>query len=438
MPKTKAEQCNCSWAQCSWISEQIEARAPKGHVWRGRCHRWNESKLKDGKVFEGMLFLATMCQHVPGIKDVFQDGGKRGHRKEIVLARHHFPIAVYKYLKSRKITSFLKFSELKALIKRYLNTRYDQAGKLASLVATIVPPGKLLKLYTSHEKECLAAAAKANLVLCAPTATEQCVVDTVNALRSRKEESVPPVAAVSRLDQLLPGATYTIREMQALLNMSKTQKEEQSNETKDEKESQDEGQDDQIKESHDKEHDKESHGTEQSNATQDEEQTNEAQDKEQLNEPQGKGQANESQDDVSVQSSAFIPPIEHCVAKIQSKVQTLGIEHAKDVPNFCDALSVLRRLHMNFSPIQLSQDGNNPSYLFPCKDTDLANNRCETYRIASKWRREGMYCLTCKKTITQNLHNERKRGKSSSLSALANDDDATSNKRRRSTQDRVP
>lgn len=355
-----------------------------------------------------------MCQHVPGLKEKFLDGGKLGYRKEIVLAKHHFPMAVYKHLKSRQVTSLLKESKLKALVKKEPKAQYDQAGKLAALVKTMLPPGKLLEDYTSQEKQNFAA--KAKLCLVAPAAAEQDVVDIVNALPSQKEQVTPAVEEKSPLDRLLPGATYTIREMQALLKKAKLESKEQANEPQDEEQFYDAQDGEQTKQPQDKK---------KSKKTQDKKKPNEPKDKKNSKQPQDdKKKSKETQD----MSSAFIPSKEQCVTKIQSDIKTLGVDHAKKAPSFCGALSALRRLHMDFSPIELSADGKKPSYLYPCKDVSLTNSHCDTFRIAKKLAGEGMFCATCAKATALNSQNDKKRGESTSSAPEKNS--ATRKKRK--------
>jgi hypothetical protein len=100
--KESGPKCMCLWEDCSRLSEEITEHAPEDHVWRGPFQRWRIRDLSDKTLFEKMLLLASMCHHVPGIADLVDSD-----RKQIILARHHFPIALYKRTISPKITTLL-------------------------------------------------------------------------------------------------------------------------------------------------------------------------------------------------------------------------------------------------------------------------------------------------------------------------------------------
>lgn len=187
----EGDKCNCSWPECDWLSEQIEKHAPEGHVWKGNRHRWKETRLSKRTMFERMLFLAAMCKHVPGIEESFKNSGRGSNRKEIVLARHHFPTVVYDFLGTRRITTLVKEGQMDFLVERDASMRLSEecnrVRRLASLLKSkVLQPGQLLDAFAARENEFIGS--KGKLFICAPVVTYREVIDTLNVFKRKRKE----------------------------------------------------------------------------------------------------------------------------------------------------------------------------------------------------------------------------------------------------------
>ncbi|GAX23850.1 hypothetical protein FisN_20Hu054 [Fistulifera solaris] len=169
----------------------MEKHAPKGHVWLGNRHRWKQVRLSKRTMFERMLFLAAMCQHVPGIEEAFQDGGRGSNRKEIVLARHHFPIVVYDFLGARRITTLVKEGQMDFLVERDGSTRLaaedNRVRSLADLLTTkLLPDGALRNEFLAREQELVGS--KGKLFLCAPVASREEILAVLQEMKRHQND----------------------------------------------------------------------------------------------------------------------------------------------------------------------------------------------------------------------------------------------------------
>ncbi len=183
-------------------------------------------------MFGKMLFLAAMCKHVPGIKEEFKNGGRGGNRKEIVLARHHFPIVVYEFLGHQKVTTtLLREYQLIGLSEKdmygaRLLEECNRVEKLSSyLKSKILSSGSTLLVdFTAREAECIEV--KKKLFFCLPVATRTEITDTINELTRPikvrlplvKEPLLPDLPSYTEDSELLlPVAQVSISKISALL-----------------------------------------------------------------------------------------------------------------------------------------------------------------------------------------------------------------------------
>ncbi|GAX20507.1 hypothetical protein FisN_24Hh243 [Fistulifera solaris] len=408
-PKQEGEQCHCSWGkECRELSDQIEALAPAGHVWKGRCHRWSMRKIMTSSspqtFFKNMIFLAAMCKHAPGIEEKFRGNGKTDHKKEIVLARHHFPIAVYQFLGSKRITSLLNDAEMESCKKNDISDRLmddcNRVRRMAALIKQIVPPGPLLDDYMIHELKCLETTE--NYFICAPVTTQTEVTDVLNEIRAAvNAETVSRLLnAASAVEASSAETARQANLMKGLATVVPKQAPKQPIVPK-----------------------------------QAPKQPTVLLTNQQLK-PGGrpKVQPVSAQSKVpgmspnvfripvpglppKVQTAAkpatvpakqlkvkdpppppFLPSAERCKEEIKAKVIAIGIDKAKDEPIFRDAMALLRRIHVDFVPITLSDEADALSYIYPCKGVNSTEG-CVTYRILKIYKRQGAYCEACQKAI---------------------------------------
>jgi hypothetical protein len=90
----------------------------------------------------------------PGITDLVDSD-----RKQIILARHHFPIALYKRTISPKITTLLSDVQMGIVAESDVSDRLrDEMNRVRSMarkVRKILKPGPLLEAFIRQENECL-------------------------------------------------------------------------------------------------------------------------------------------------------------------------------------------------------------------------------------------------------------------------------------------
>jgi hypothetical protein len=276
-------------------------------------------------MFERMLFLAAMCQHVPGIEEAFQDGGRGSNRKEIVLARHHFPIVVYDFLGARRITTLVKEGQMDFLVERDASTRLAEEGNrvrsLAELLQTkLLSDGPLRKEFMAREKEFLGS--KGKLYICAPVASREEILAALQEMKRNKNDTTELETPASPQ----PQKSASLDESSLLLL----------------------------------------------------------------------GLAAELPYATIEQSPIMVPSVEECVQKIQSKVQTWGLEQASRSNNFHVAIRLLRFFYTHHTAIPLKDETHvSLGYLHPCQNEDTNSKSCATYQIASTVSSEGLYCSPC-------------------------------------------
>jgi len=85
---------------------------------------WQQRKLTLQTMCNKMLFLAAACKHIPGIETAFKENGRvfkdgsREYEREIVIAQHHFPVAVYQYLATKKVSTLLTDIQMRTIVQK--------------------------------------------------------------------------------------------------------------------------------------------------------------------------------------------------------------------------------------------------------------------------------------------------------------------------------
>ena len=90
--------CLCQWDQCEFVSEQFSLYGNINHPWRGNSLNWTSSKSTiPAAVLKNKLFRAGIL-HGLQIPENLHDRYKSRMR----IARHHFPLRIWKEIKSIK------------------------------------------------------------------------------------------------------------------------------------------------------------------------------------------------------------------------------------------------------------------------------------------------------------------------------------------------
>ena len=392
---TEREVCNCNWVDCAWISEQIALHAPDKHAWRGSWHSWRQRVNSPSTMCEKMLFLASSCHHVDGIEDFLQSGGKsskngeRGIKKELKLAPHHYPTAIYEYMeimKFKKVPTLLTATQMGIVAKldkqkQRLLEEVNQVKKMDVLLKEkILPPGGLLKSYVDNALTKLEG--KLDHFVCAPVVTrEEALMEVKSWSRKRKQRvPVPVVPKLSKTARLLPGATLHTKKMAELIRAAEAATLRKVAEKAAIATAaaaiavKRQGAEDVLLEV--------------------------AKESAEL---KAVAEAKNIPVPVEIHSPDLVASVSSLSDKIKAKIKDMGIERATCEGKCIRYIQMLRKYHSYFNPIPILDD----DFLYPCKNVHGQNKDCIKFRISRRDRKDGMICEDCAKK--ENLKKNQQR-----------------------------